>query len=174
MKNIKRMICMVLAALCLLAFCACNTEENGDDGQAAKEGGIVLGFEYKGTKIALGDKADAIIEKLGEPQSRTEIGNCGGLGAQVRYLYPSVELDVLESKTEGNIIDAITFRDDIVTTTEGVYIGMGAEEALSKCGEGAVRDGDEIKYTDGKYALIITIADNKVSEIDYITNSLSD
>ncbi len=173
MKNAKKIISLLLALLCLGAFCACNDDTAQTDAkeQASKAVSDELAFEYKDTKITLGAKSDAIINKLGEAQSKTEIGDCGGLGAQVKYSYPSVDIYVLESKTEGNIIDGITFRDDMVSTAEGVYIGMTADEALTKLGEGASKDGDEIKITKGKYALILTLKDAKVSEIDYITIS---
>ena len=116
----------------------------------------------------MGADADGIIESLGEPQERREIGDCGGLGAQVLYLYPSVEIYVLESKS-GNVIDQISFRDDIVSTPEGVYIGMSVSEAKDALGEPDNEASSSFEYENGDYVLVITHNEGKIRKIDYIT-----
>lgn len=173
MKIFKIIVSILLVCMCV-AFCvACDntgsTDNAGGDGSQSENNNSTVKFyvEYNGTKIELGAKADSVIEALGEPQSKNEIGNCGGLGAQVRYVYPSVEIFVLQSNTDGNIIDQITFRDDIVTTPEGVYIGMTKAEAEDALGDPTEETEKAIIYTSGKYTLKLNITDGKVTDINY-------
>ena len=173
MKGLKRILCALLAALCALSLAAC-----GDSGKTAdteskdsKTDKASYYFEYDGTKVALGADADGIIEALGEYKDKKEIGDCGGLGAQVKYSYASFDVYVLESKTDGNIIDQITFRDDIVETPEGVCIGMSVSDAKAKLGEPTDSTDSSLEYLDGNKLLKLGISDGKISGIDYMTVS---
>ena len=182
MKILKITIALMLAAMCVFCFVACQNLDNGGSnagaGNTQSTGGgsnnnnsANVFVVYKNVKIQLGAKADPIIASLGEPQSKTEIGDCGGLGAQVRYIYPSIEIYVLQSKTEGNIIDQITFRDDLMTTPEGVYIGMTADEAMSLIGEPTKETDTAISYVYGKYTLKLSVEGGRISAINYETKS---
>ena len=164
MKKFRVIICAVLAILAVLSFSAC--EKDTTEGASSENSFYAT---YKGVKIVMGADADGIIEALGEAQERKEIGDCGGLGAQVLYTYPSVEIYVLESKTDGNIIDQISFRDDIITTPEGVYIGMGIAEAKTALGDPDSEASSSFEYENGDHVLVITHSDGKVKKIDYIT-----
>ena len=164
MKKFRVIICAVLAILAVLSFSAC---ENDTTEGASSENSFYA--TYKGVKIVMGADADGIIEALGEAQERKEIGDCGGLGAQVLYTYPSVEIYVLESKTDGNIIDQISFRDDIIATPEGVYIGMDVSDAKTALGEPDSEGSGAFEYENGDHVLVITHSDGKVKKIDYIT-----
>lgn len=164
MKKFRVIICAVLAILAVLSFSAC---EKDTTESASSENSFYA--TYKGVKIVMGADADGIIEALGEAQERKEIGDCGGLGAQVLYTYPSVEIYVLESKTDGNIIDQISFRDDIIATPEGVYIGMDVSDAKTALGEPDSEGSGAFEYENGDHVLVITHSDGKVKKIDYIT-----
>ena len=152
-------ICLVISAFVLVG---CNDTPNTPH--------TAFGITYNGNRIELGAKADDIIEKLGTPNSRKEIGDCGGLGAQVKYSYASVDIFVLESKSEGNIIDAIELRDDTLQTDDGVYIGLSEADAKSKMKDAKDVSGAWV-LTSGKYSIKVKFANGVVSEIDYITAS---
>ncbi len=160
--KLKGFACAALALVLLLALLGC--KDNKAD--AADKG---LYVEYKGVKIVMGADADAIIEALGEPTEVREIGDCGGLGAQLKYSYSSVDVYVLEHKTDGNIIDTVTFRDDLVATPEGVYIGKTVESAKELLGEPDEQGDKSLQYKRDGFVLLIGIEDGKVTEIDYIT-----
>lgn len=162
----KKIMCAIVAAISLLTFSACNEQTLDNTDQTATDS-VAYYVEYRGQKITMGAKADSIIAGLGEYQSKKEIGDCGGLGAQVKYSYPSVDVYVLESKTNGNVIDEISFRDDAITTPEGVYIGMAVAEAKEKLGTPTEESNTQIQYKSEKYILLITVADGKVNKIDY-------
>ncbi len=166
MKKFIRAFTLVLALLCTLSLFACK-DESAETEQSSEDARYYV--EYNGTRIELGAKADAIIKALGEPQDKKEIGDCGGLGAQVKYSYSSFEVYVLESKTNGNIIDQITLRDDLVSTPEGVCIGQSADAVEKAMGEAASKTDSAIKYENAKYAINIGIKNGAVASIDYIT-----
>ena len=159
----KKILCAAIALLCALGLVACK------DKAAETGSGVAFYVEYNGTKIELGAKADKIIESLGEPQSVREIGDCGGLGAQVKYSYPSFYVYVLESDAKGNIIDQITFRDDVVTTPEGVYIGMSVDDAKQKLGEPTAQSDTALEYQKDSFLLRLVIKGGAVEQIDYMT-----
>ena len=157
MKKIKLISAILIAAILALTMIACKDGKKNESS---------LYVEYNGIKIVMGAEADEIIESLGEPIDRTEMGDCGGLGAQVRYSYPSLDVYVLESKS-GNTIDEISFRDDIVTTPEGVYIGMDIKSAKAMLGEPESEDDRQLEYTRGDFSLIVTYTDGLVDGIYY-------
>ena len=175
MRFLKRIICVALAVMAITAFVACDKQEAVDtqtasnNGEKSNKAGISYYIEFKGQKVQMGADADPIIEAIGEYQDRKEIGDCGGLGAQVKYSYAAVEIFVLESKEKGNVIDQITFRTDAITTPEGVYIGMDTAQAKEILGEPTSESQTAFEYAGDKYVLVITVADGKVNKIDYMT-----
>lgn len=173
MKNLKRILCVLLAVLCIASFAACG--DSGEEAQtdtaekqSEQTGVVAFYFKHDGTKIALGAEADSIIEALGEYKDKKEIGDCGGLGAQVKYSYASFDVYVLESKTDGNIIDQITFRDDMVETPEGVCIGMSVSDAKAKLGTPTDSTDNALEYLDGDKLLKLGVAEGKITGIDYM------
>lgn len=172
MKYLKKSLCLILAALCLCVLASCKDEGENADGTKEESkksaAGAVYYFEYNGVKVELGAKADSIISSLGEYKDKKEIGDCGGLGAQVKYSYSSFEVYVLESKTEGNIIDQITFRDDLVETHEGVCIGMSVTEVKKLLGTPTSADSSKLEYLSGEKLLRIGIEGDSVTKIDYM------
>ena len=176
MKNVKRILCVILTVLFIFALLSCNDQANGDDAETKEKtenkesaGGVSYYFEYNGAKVELGAAADSIIASLGEYKDKKEIGDCGGLGAQVKYSYASFDVYVLESKTDGNVIDQVTFRDDIVETPEGVCIGMSLSDAKTKLGEPTTEADTALEYVSGNKLLRIAISDACVAGIDYMT-----
>ena len=174
MKMTKRIL-LILAVCCLIfSLAACDsskgtTGNNDNTGAKTEESASVSYFvSYNGTKITLGGAADAVISALGEPQSKSELGNCGGLGSQVKYTYTSLYVYVLESES-GNTVDQIEFRDDLVSTPEGVSIGMAKSDVVSKCGAAASESASSLTYTSGKLNLVIGFDESKaVNKIAYI------
>ncbi len=162
MKLLKNFVCGALLCVLLLAFVGCKSE-NGD----TEDKGVYV--DYNGTRIVMGAAADDIIKSLGEPTEKREIGDCGGLGAQVKYSYDSLEVYVLESKTDGNIIDGIIFRDDLVETPEGVCIGQSVDKAKELLGEPTESDDKSLKYKKDAYVLLLGCESGTITSVDYIT-----
>lgn len=164
MKNIVKMIALVMAVLMLsVCFFACKKEESDNTPKS-------FYVTYKGVKIELGKNADNAVENIGDVLSVHELGDCGGLGSQIKYTYASLAIYVLEDKDGNAVIDGIELYDDSITTPEGVYIGMSEEDARAKL-EGAAEKGGALTVTKGKYSLKVTLDGGKVTEINYITDS---
>jgi len=172
MKRFVKYICIALALLCVLSLAACNGDEAKEtEGGSENSAGVSFYMTYNNVKIELGADADKVIDALGEPQKKTENGNCGGLGTQYKYSYPSIDIYVLES-TDGNaVIDQITFRDDLVSTSEGVSIGSTLAEAKKALGEPTSSTSSALLYTKGQYNLKLGIDGDLITEINYLTVS---
>ena len=158
-------ICALVMAVLMLALClfACK-EETGDDNTKS------FYVTYKSVKLELGKDANAVVNKLGDALSVSELGNCGGLGSQKKYTYSSIALFVLEDNSGKCIIDGIELYDDSVTTPEGVYIGMSADDAKAKL-SGAKESGNALTVVDGQYYLKVKLESGKVSSIYFGTDS---
>lgn len=158
----------LITALLMLTLCLVACGEGGKtDGDADSADFYVT---YRGVKIQLGKDARAATDALGEALSVSELGDCGGLGAQVRYTYSSLAVYALVDKNDNAVVDQIELYDDSITTPEGVYIGMSEEDARAKL-EGAAEKGGALTVTKGKYSLKVTLDGGKVTEINYITDS---
>ena len=165
MKKSLRISALVVALLMMsLCLFACKSDEG--DKNTSKSFYVT----YKGVKIELGKDADNIVDSLGDVLAVHELGDCGGLGAQIKYTYSSIAIYVLEDKDGNAVIDGIEVYDDSVTTPQGVYIGMSAGEAKEKL-DGAKQSGNALTVVDGKYYLKVKLDGGKVSEIHFGTDS---
>ena len=172
MRRFLKYICIALALLCTLSLAACNDGGDKETEQSSENtAGVSFYMTYKNVKIELGADADKVLTALGEPQKKTENGNCGGLGTQYKYSYPSIDVYVLEANDGNAVIDQITFRDDLVSTAEGVSIGSTIEEAKGALGEPTTSSASAFIYTEGKYNLKLGIDGELVTEINYLTVS---
>lgn len=157
-----RVCAILLCLITLLSVVACG--KTGGDGDGSSGAGI-YSATFDGVKIELGASAPAVLKKLGEPKSKNEIGDCGGLGAQVRYDFSSFILYVLESD-EGDVIDQITFKDDIVETSDGISIGSGESDVREEYGEPSESKKGSLIYRDGNKQMTVKIENGKVASID--------
>ena len=93
MMNIKRILSILLALVCVgvlvCSLCACDGEGSGEE----NEGGASSPFyvNYKNVKIELDKKAESVLEKLGEPKYSDNLGDCGGIGVQMEQARERIE-----------------------------------------------------------------------------------
>ncbi len=160
----KSLLALVLLIFVTLGAVACADGSEGNENGNGADSSIYY-IEYNGIKIELGAEADAVLSALGEANSKKEIGDCGGLGAQVRYDYSSFILYVLESN-DGNVIDQITLINDLTQTAKGICIGSEEAAVHAAYGEPQSADGNRLKYIDGKKQLVFEIENEKVKGID--------
>ena len=147
--NGKKLTALLFVLLMvLMSAVACNDSADGEKPKNGGDAAVGHYIEYNGTKIELGKKADSVIDALGEANAVNEIGDCGGLGAQVRYDYSSFLLYVLESDS-GNIIDQITLKDDLVETDKGICIGDEESAVRTAYGEPDKTQGARLLISSG-------------------------
>lgn len=162
----KRIITWILALVCCLTleftFVACNGGE-----KAEEKNGDIFYMTYNGTKIALDAKAAGVLSALGEANSVKELGDCGGLGAQVKYTYNDIELYTLKSD-DSETVDHISFTSDLVSTSKNISLGDSKDKVIEAYGEPTKQSDSEIRYTEGDLTLKFKLDGGNVSAIDYM------
>lgn len=156
MFRLIAVVCMLVLSLTLIA---CGGEEdpsNGDNGKT-----VSYSLTYQGTKIKLGAPADAILNSLGAYQSRTEIGDCGGLGAQVKYVYEDITLYVLEGK-DGNTVDQISLNNDLTATDQGICIGDAKSKVTGAYGTPTAETAKKMEYQKENKYLVFDLDENQM------------
>ena len=162
MKRILiRLVCFVLCLGLMVAFVSCNSEK------PEEENSDIYYVQYSGVKIALGDKADGILKSLGDAKSVKELGDCGGLGAQIKYSYSDIDLYTLKTDS-GETIDQISFTNDIASTSKNICLGADADAVISAYGEPTENNGSDMKYISGNKVLKFKLSDGIVTAIDYM------
>ncbi len=163
---LKRIFALSLALmLCVFSFAACNEEKPDEQGNDSNTN--IFTFKKGDVTIELGKNATNVLSALGDASNVKELGDCGGLGAQIKYTYSGFDLYTLKSGNE-ETIDQITFTSDTVQTPKGIYLGVSKDTVLEKYGKATKSDDSEIRYTSGNLTLKFTLKDGKVSEINYI------
>ena len=163
---IKRIIAIALMLMLCLSAVACLSACNGDENGESDNGDIYY-IEYNGTKIKLGDDAERVLNALGSAKSVKELGDCGGLGAQVKYTYDDFDLYTLKSGDE-ETVDQISFRSDLVATSKGICIGDSEAKVNEAYGDSFTESKGVRSYASGDLVLKISIANGAVDAIDLI------
>jgi len=135
--------------------------------------GYVL--RYNDYDIVLGSLAEDLLAALGEPMNTLSEESCGFAGIDYQYFYSGVRFITFSPAVgEKDYILSITFEDDIVTTPEGVYIGMSRAEVEEIYGlpteDGEVRK----KYLKDNMSLSFIYDNGLVGDITYYFDAASE
>ena len=172
----KRIFALLISLVLTLGLVACGGDGGADkdkdkdkDGGADKQSTVSFYVNYNGNvKIELLADAKAVLDKLGEPISTSEMGACGDQGTVTKYVFDSIELFVLKNGDKATV-DQITLKSDLVKTPEGVTIGSSRDDVIKAFGEGYAKATDtEIRYTSGNKNLKLQLRDGSVVAIDYM------
>ena len=167
----KRVLCIILAVLCcmscVIALAACGEEEPAE-GEGKSDGNIYY-MMHGDVKIELGKDAAGVLSALGEAKSVQELGDCGGFGAQVKYVYNDFNIYTLKNDS-GETIDQITFTNDLAVTSKNICNSSTKEAVIKAYGEPTVSTDKELRYTNasGEMILKFSLDNGIVSSIDYI------
>ncbi len=166
----KKLLSLVLAILCCLTCVACLASCDGEKPEETKgesNNSDIYYVKSGNTKIALGADAKGIFEELGAAKSVSELGDCGGFGAQVKYVYDNFNIYTLKNDN-GETIDQISFTSDLALTSKGICISSTKDAVISAYGEPTVQNEKELRYTTGQNVLKFGIDNGVVSSVDYI------
>ena len=169
----KRFLATVLAVLCCVCatFALASCDGGDDSSLEGNNGGSssadIFYIKYGDTKISLGAKAEPILKALGEAKSVKELGDCAGLGAQVKYEYDNFNIYTLKND-DGETIDEIAFTNDISVTPKGICIGDEADKVTDKYGKPSTQSSKAIIYTSGRNNLKFGLSNGYVSSIEYV------
>jgi hypothetical protein len=137
------------------------------NGEGAREG---YAFLYKGAEVFMDAEAKPVIEALPQPVGVYVAPSCAFEGKDRVYNYGSFEIDTYElSGVE--YISAVIFKDDLVETKEGAYIGMDESDVKALYGEGGDA-GNGIVYEKGGMKLKFFLKDGAVTQIQYLSKIL--
>lgn len=161
----KKIIAMILAAMCVFALCACGNDggSEGNDGKKTEEYVPDYGelcYASGDVKFGILDPAENVLAALGEPDSTFESNSCAYQGKDKFYYYDGFE--VLVNDVDGTErVTGITVVDDTVSTPQGVKIGMKIEDALSLMdGFEYTQSGEVYKFTVGSTLLRLQSGDD--------------
>lgn len=144
-------------------------EEKEEPGKAVNLGYV---FEYNGISVAMDALADGIISDLGEPISYFEAESCAFDGIDKVYTYNSFELETYP--TDGkDFISLLVFKDDTVTTPEGIGIGDTATRVLETYGQ-TPEEGGMLVYKKGDMKLCFIVHDDEVVSVEYRSKVLDE
>jgi len=159
-KIITAVLCALLCVTMIASLVSCKESET-----EKSNGGDLYTVEYKGVSIKLDADASEILDKLGKAQSTSELGDCGGFGAQVKYTYVDIELYTLKND-DGESVDQITLKSDMVSTSKGISVGSTAEEVIDAYGEPTEKSDKDMRYIDGNNVIKFKLEGGAVDDID--------
>lgn len=167
--KLKRFLCLALALTCCFSvcvgLCACDKNEEDDEGGAAKSNSPFY-VVYKDVKIELDKKAEAVLEKLGKANYEDNLGDCGGIGIQMKYTYSDIAINTLKEK-DGEMIHKISFESDLVSTPKGISIGSSEGDVRSAYGEPTSEENGKLLYKSNDLELEFTVKNGTVSAVNY-------
>ncbi|MBP5491800.1 MAG: hypothetical protein J6Y08_03055 [Clostridiales bacterium] len=126
-------------------------------------------FAYEGVDILLGADPDAVLEGLGDPKSYLEVPSCAHDGTDHVYTYTNMVLTVyIPTGSDKGYISDVLVTSDLVSTPEGLEIGMSADDAREKYGDPDKDDDVSFVYTRGTSQLLITLSAGSIISIEYM------
>lgn len=162
MNIFKKVICVAIALICAAAlFTACNSDE-GSGGASAGTFGVV----YKDVSIKLDADAESVLKALGEAKYTDSLGDCGGIGEQIKYTYDDIAVNTLKEKN-GEKIHKIELLNDLVSTSKGISIGSDEASIRDAYGTPSAESNGKLTYKSGNLELEFTVKNGNVSAINY-------
>lgn len=123
-------------------------------------------FEYNGTTIAMNEKAESILEDLGEPIDYFEAESCAFEGLDKIYTYSGFELNTYE--IDGvDYVASVLLLDDSVSTKEGIYLYSNLNDVLSTYGNNYTKNLGMYTYELNKSKISFLIENDEVVSIEY-------
>ncbi len=165
----KNFLFIVLIILLLSLLTSCGTSGNkGDTTNQTNTLDTTAGFQfdYNGLAIHMNDKADKIVDTLGDPMEYFEAPSCAFQGLDKIYYYSGFNLSTYPG-SDGDYVSAIDFADDSVSTKEGLTLGAPRDKVIEAYGSDYTEDNGSLIYTKGKTRLTFLMEGDSVSSINY-------
>lgn len=173
----KKIFCMLLAIMMLLALCACEGQKNDADQGGNKttttsnkpaDDGKAIGFTltYNGKQIGLNMKMDDVKGLIGNPNKSNTSDSCAFNGTDTTHYYDSIRITTSDDRGYEWIYE-ITLTDDLVETEEGICIGASAADVTAKYGASQGSSDALLVYSKDGMKLMFVITDGAVTAIRY-------
>lgn len=161
----KRIIAVLVLALCLFCLAACGGEGEGESTTAEiTDNGLFAYRHTNGVIMHPHDSMRQISEMMGDAKDFRESGE--GEKRTQTYVYDGVQI-VTYADNSANYIYQITLTDATVATLKGIKIGDPVEKVVEVYGEDFTYSGSGYKYTKGLSNLVFGYTNGIVSSIKY-------
>ena len=179
---------LVLAMALSMVLCACgggsskkiegevttSNEQTQETEATTEESAEVKGYTYIHNDVVVEIDADAaaVVEQLGEPLSYFEAPSCAFEGIDKIYTYSSFEIETYPME-EKDFISMVTFKDDSITTPEGVGIGDTVDKVKEVYGD-CTEEGGMLVYEKDDMKLCFIVKDGTVASVEYKSTVLDE
>ena len=142
-------------------------QKSAEDAESMASEGKVYYWEYGGMKLIMNmEVSEDAIMGLSDGVSKFESDSCAYQGKDKVFTFPSFIIRTYP--TDGkDYISSVEFRDDTVTTLEGLYIGCTRDEVIAKYGDPSSEGTGGLDYIKGDSMLSFIISGDKVDAIMY-------
>lgn len=161
-KKVLKIVTVICCAAMLISLCACN----GGNKENAGSNSNPYAVTYKDIKIELDKPAASVLEKLGTPKYSDNLGDCGGIGVQMKYTYDDITVNTLKEEG-GEVIHKISFLNDLVSTSKGISLGSSESEVREAYGNPSSEENGKLIYKKNALELEFTIKNGSVSAVNY-------
>ena len=167
---LRNFLILLLVAVICIALVACGGKEVSNDSSA--ESGAsqlseeVYAFSYKGVQVKVDDVMSDLLTSLGEPTKYFESQSCAFQGLDKVYTYPNVIIRTYPKDGVDYVLN-VEFRDDTVSTAEGVCIGDTKSKVESVYGEPTQKTDVSYSYTKGGSILSFIFEGDTVTSVTY-------
>jgi hypothetical protein len=183
-----------IAAVLVLSLTGCSSSEAGSDAPIVIAGDTAASQEqtsgeesddagadevqadydmftcvYEGTVIEMGAPAQPVLDALGSDFEVVTAPSCAYQGTDYEYTYDHLiirayteTMDDEEPKLSG-----VEFRDDTVTTAEGISIGSSRDDVVAAYGDAASEAEGGLIYDNGSVSVTFFLDGGSVSGISY-------
>jgi hypothetical protein len=111
-------------------------------------------------------EAAPVVEALGDPLDYFESESCAFKGLDKVYYYSGFELTTYPLD-DVDYISTIDFKDDTVSTKEGIFIGSSLDDVKAAYGEDYKEENGFYTYTKGDSTLTFIMENDAVTAITY-------
>ncbi len=167
----KRNLLKTIIISLILAGCTIEDGSSEKEEYVEAEESKEYYFEDDGIAISVNDDSDKLVSLIEKAQSVYEMPLCGLEGREISYDFVHYELDIIETQ-EYSKVYSIVFKDDLVTTMEGIYIGEKEDKIVELYGEPDERETYSLIYTNNSTKLVFIVKDGYVSSIQYFSTIL--
>jgi len=123
-------------------------------------------FYTQGVGIEVGEDADEVISRIGEPNRIASAPSCAGVGCDEVYIYNGFKISTYRYDGDAEIV-SIELTNDTVATKEGIKVGSPESELCRIYGEGIEFYGG-IEYLSDDSRLQFFLSDGRVRAIKYL------
>lgn len=168
----KKIVVLVMGILMLCAVGCSGQTQGGTPSptQGASENGKAEPYgyvmEYEGTKIWMDMEVSAVLTALGEPDKYFEAASCAFEGLEKQYTYGSIEINTYEVNNK-DYVSSVYFRDDLVSTPEGVSLYMTKADMIQAYGEDYKEEMGMLVYEKEGMKLRFLLVNDEITSIEY-------